>query len=174
MMYRWSKNAFESLRGFGLLEVLIAMLIVVLVALPLLQSGTSIHHRTTFTEFHVLAAVRARTVVSVLHALDFAVLHKAVGGAPGATFTDVDIGALVDPDAFKLLLSAPSPSYKERAQLMSQSIQGRVVDGDEVAVQVTVRWVIPAESRPTPHEYKLATVIHRPEATMSMAVPLTP
>lgn len=155
--------------GFGLLEVLIAMLIVVLVGLPLMQSGSSIHHHTVEMEFQVLAAVRARTVMSVLHAVDFERLHRAVGAGG---LTTLDLGQLVAPDTITVLLSAPDVTYRGRIAQMSHDIQAGALDPDRVVLQVAVSYQIPGKTRATPHVYRLATVVHRPEATMSRAVPL--
>lgn len=162
-------------RGLGLLEVLIALLVIVLAALPLMRSGTTIHHRTYTNEFHVLAAVRARTILSLATAVEFEALHRALGGVPTAALKPLDLTAFLEPAPLELLLKAPrrsSPLYEEKSRLVAHRLSGRVLDADRIDLRVEVTWTIPAEKRAAPHVLRLGTLVHRPEATMRKAVPL--
>jgi hypothetical protein len=169
-------SAFSMRRhGLGLVEVLLALLVIVVAALPLIRSGTTIHHRTYTNEFHVLAAVRARTILSVASAVDFETLHRALGGASSAALRPLDLATLLEPAPLDLLLKAPrrqSPLYEEKSKLVKHALAGRIHDGDRIELRVEVTWTIPAEKRTSPHRLRLGTVMHRPEATMRRAVPL--
>lgn len=171
----WHAPLTMARRGFGLLEVLIALLVIVLAALPLMRSGSTIHHRTYANEFHVLAAVRARTVLSLASAVDFEALHRALGGVPTGPLKPLDLAAFLEPAPLELLFKAPrrsSPLYEEKSKLLAHALEGRVLDADRIDLRVRVTWTIPAEKRAAPHSLRLGTLLHRPEATMRRAVPL--
>src|SRR5205085_1657420 len=106
--------------GFGLLEILVALLLVAVLALPVVQSGTAIHHQTYLTEFDVLAAVRARTLMSVVSALDFELVHRQLAGGTAGAEVELDLAGMLEPGALEYLLAAPArtnPLYVEKTKL---------------------------------------------------------
>jgi hypothetical protein len=162
-------------RGVGILEVLIALFVIVVAALPLIRSGSSIHTRTYFAEYQVMAALRARTVLSVASAVDFDRLHRALGGAPGGALAPLDLDGFVDSAKLALLFAAPAqvnPLYLEKVKRVTHKLSGRAIDRDRIELRVVVEWSIPAETRAAPHEVVLATLLYRPEASLATEVPL--
>lgn len=157
--------------AFGIVEVLIALLVIVIAALPLIRSGSSIHTRTYFAEYQVMAALRARTVLSVASALDFDRVHRTLG----PSFAPVNLDRFVDPAKLALLTAAPAqlnPLYRDKQKRVTHVLTGRALDRDRIELRVAVQWSIPSESRAVPHEVALAMILHRPEASLGTEVPL--
>lgn len=160
-------------RAFGLIEVLVALLLIALAALPLIQSGTAIHHQTYLTEFHLLATVRARSVLSLMRALDFEVVHRALDGSASGGPRPLDLTAFLKADDLTFAFAGPgltNPLYRRKTELVRHAVEGEILGVDHMLIRVIVTWTIPAESRPTPREYRLATLLHRPESTQTRPV----
>jgi hypothetical protein len=157
-------------RAVTLLEVLIALVVLMLASITIIGSGGSIHTRSYLNEFHALAAIRARTLLSFATALDFDTLRKTVGTAGGTSVT-LPLEQFFEPDELDTVFRAPSVRnalYMEKLKDFKHEVRGRMASADLLELEVIVRWVLPAEKREAPHEYRLFGAIHRPAAGFSL------
>lgn len=160
-------------RGLSLTEVLVALLAIAVAVVPMLQSGTSIHRQSYMGEFHVLAAMRARTLLGLVSSMDFDVLHQLLGRQPQAQAQKLDLEALLPPGELSLMFSAPAnvdTNYGNKLKLLSHEVAGRILDKNAIGVGVIVRWTITAEKDGKVHEHRATAVLYRPEGTASLAV----
>lgn len=152
-------------RGFGLVEVLIAAVVMGLVLVALITSGGSLHRRAHVTEGHALAMVRARVLADMVRATDFPVL-KTRAAASGAA---IDLESFYEPGARTQLFSPLAPDagtrrYLARLRGFEDDVRWTQLGPDLARIDVRVRWTDPLVTQPAPrHEIHLAVLMERPE-----------
>jgi len=148
-----------------------AILVVAMAVLPLIQSGTSIHKRSYLTEYHVIASLRARTLLNFVSSMDFDLVHQYLARSGGTSGAEIVIEDFFESGELEFLFAAPSNHYRKKIENFSHVLLGRPIGNDMLRIEVVVNWRIPGERRDTPHEYRLATLLQRPEFTASNRVP---
>ena len=160
-------------RGLSLVEVLVALLAIAVAVVPLLQSGTSIHRQSYMGELHVLAAMRARTLLGLFQSMDFDVLHQMLGRQPMAAPQIVNLDTLLPPGELQLMFSAPAAvdgSYANKLKLLTHEVSARIIDRHRIQVSVVVHWILVSDKDGQTHDHHASAVLHRPEVSASLGV----
>jgi len=158
-------------RGFSLVEVLIALVILAGAGLVVLESGATIHQAGYANEYELLACIHARTLLSFAQALDFDYLKAECGSTPGPQFHDLDLAKLFEPGEYDFVFAGPnvdSQLYRDKLKNLTSKVRGRVVETDLIDLEAEVDWTIPGARVAGPHAYRLVSTIHRPAAALAV------
>lgn len=161
-----------------LVEVLLASVVLVVAALPLLTSAGSMHRQSYFTEHHAMAVVRARTILDLIRAVDFDLLAQAArqqSGVSGTGTVDLNVENLLEEGGFALLFDPGAPPEDSGAQLYLRKLKNfehkatyvqKTPDLGEI--QVLVTWKDPSDrTERERHKVRLIRLVHRPEVSFT-------
>lgn len=158
-----------------LVEVLVAFAILGMAILPLLRSGSSVHKRSYFNEYHTIATVRARTLIGLVSQIDFDVLDRyAVSKGPAGTAVGVPLETILETGWSVQLFADPvaGAHHVGKLKLFEHDVTWTHEEDDLARVEVRVRWRLPGEESKPAHEVKIARLFSRPEGSISRLVPL--
>lgn len=153
-------------RAVSLVEVLVVALLLGVTLVTVLGLGTATHRQTSFTEYHLLAAGRARMIMELAASLDFEVF-AALPGAGGGAAVPVKLESLYVPGAVDALYAATAgPSsqvYEVKLPAFRHAVDYTRIGARSGLLHVAVTWNFPGDRGTVDHRFELTRLIQRRE-----------